>query len=423
MAPHHEQPGLEVGVQPNDKFIPGSLGGIQGYSTAAMANTSTNLHPATEGHALHLANEGNSSDNPFSNSADIVSNSPPNSEQFGSPHYSSSQVPQASSISPSTAGRASPSNYSLSNTPQPSSISPPAQERSAYFGYTTAAQNTHNSPLNVNRDVLSDFSRSNSANSRNRVQAPQKIDAGYGYAPSKYSPVPGYYKTYDGREKGGKHICGLKLATFLWLLAFAIVILVAGLGLGLGLPMAVNNAKKEAAASASAVAASASAAYLKQNASPTSNVPMPTAGQATAGVTSIVTSMITASAKPTTTSSGPYTADPSPSTIARDCTSPKKFTIGGKYENTFSITCNKDFVPPSVGFVDIIALTVYSINDCARACASYNRNIGGGNKCIAAAFDANWAAVGKDAGNCWLKNTTATIKDGAGTQAVILLEA
>lgn len=180
-----------------------------------------------------------------------------------------------------------------------------------------------------------------------------------------------------------------------------------------------------AAVSASGVAAavaSASAANLKQNASPTSSIMAHTSV-----VTSVVTSSIPAStgATPTTTSSSAtFTADPSPSFIPRDCTTPKKFTIGSIYQNTFNVTCNQDFTPPVIGGNDdIIALTVYSVNDCVRACASYNRNIGGGGKlCLGAAFDANWAAVDKDGGNCWLKNNTSVIKGGSNTQAVILLQ-
>lgn len=171
-----------------------------------------------------------------------------------------------------------------------------------------------------------------------------------------------------------------------------------------------------AAVSASVVAAaiaSASAANSMQNPSPTSNV-----------ITSVITSNMPAStsATPSTTSSsGAYTADPSPSFIARDCTTPKTFT-GGTFQNTFNVTCNQDFTPPIIGGNnDIIALTVYSVSACAKACFSYNRNIGGGNLCIGAAFDANWSAVNKDGGNCWLKNTTSVIKGGSGTQAVILL--
>lgn len=213
MAPHSEQPGLEVGAQSNDKYMPGTL--LQGYSTAAMAHTSTNFHPATEGHALHLANEGISNrENPYSNSAHITPNLHPVAEGHVSPAYSSPHLAQASSISHSTAGRSSPSGYTNSNTAQPL----------------------------MSRQSPSDFSRSNSASSANQLQRPSKTAAGY--APSNFSGLPG---PYEDREKGqsGRTICGLGLATFLWLLALVTVILVAGIGGGVGGTIAVNNAKKE----------------------------------------------------------------------------------------------------------------------------------------------------------------------------------
>lgn len=246
MAPYSEQPGLEVGTRPNDKYMPGAL--LQGYSTAAMAHTSTNFHPATEGHALHLANEGNSNgENPFSNSAQTTPYLNPVAEGYTSPSYSSPHSAQASSISHSTAGRTSTSNYSFSHTPQTPSVVPPAPERNSPSGYASSYL-THTTPVSqptANRQSPSDFSRSNSAGSANQLQKPQHIAAGY--ASSNISGLPGPYKSYEDREKEktGRTICGLGLATFLWLLALAIVILVAGIGGGVGGTIAVSNAKKE----------------------------------------------------------------------------------------------------------------------------------------------------------------------------------
>lgn len=243
MAPYSEQPGLEVGVQPNDKYMPGAL--LQGYTTAAMAHTSTNFHPATEGHALHLVEEGNPNrGNPFSNSARIAPNLHPVAEGYTSPAYSSAQI---SSLSHSTPGRVSPSNYSFSTTQQAPSIVPPTPERNSPSGYASSIPG-HITPMPqpiMNRQSPSDFSRSNSASSANQLQRPQQFAAGY--TPSNLSSLPGPYKSYEDPAKGGRGgtICGVEFATFLWLIAFAIIILVAGIGGGVGGTIAVNNAKKE----------------------------------------------------------------------------------------------------------------------------------------------------------------------------------
>lgn len=65
-------------------------------------------------------------------------------------------------------------------------------------------------------------------------------------------------------------------------------------------------------------------------------------------------------------------------------------------------------------YVDIAALTVFSFEDCMRACASMTRNalLAGANaagpKCAGVEFNVDQTfEVQANGGNCWLKNTTA----------------
>lgn len=51
---------------------------------------------------------------------------------------------------------------------------------------------------------------------------------------------------------------------------------------------------------------------------------------------------------------------------------------------TWDLICGSDFVGPSI---DILAATAYSWRDCARACATYNRN-SGSNGCVAISYNA-----------------------------------
>lgn len=55
---------------------------------------------------------------------------------------------------------------------------------------------------------------------------------------------------------------------------------------------------------------------------------------------------------------------------------------------------------------DIIAIIAYSYTDCAKACASYNRNLGRIG-CRAAVFNNDLAgSVTANYGTCFLKNST-----------------
>ncbi|PVH67602.1 hypothetical protein DL98DRAFT_443216, partial [Cadophora sp. DSE1049] len=65
--------------------------------------------------------------------------------------------------------------------------------------------------------------------------------------------------------------------------------------------------------------------------------------------------------------------------------------------SVFAVICGRDYPGASN---DILAVTAYSLTDCARACASYNRN-SGSKICRGAAFKADLTAnVPVNFGNC-----------------------
>ncbi len=134
----------------------------------------------------------------------------------------------------------------------------------------------------------------------------------------------------------------------------------------------------------------------------------------------IATSTVTVTANPTPTTGSP-TGSASPSgtsaeftaptdvVVALDCptidTSTQVITLGD-HISTFQINCNTDYNGQGI---DIVAVTVYSLRDCMRSCASYNLNSNTTN-CAAVEFAADLdAVVPNDYGNCFLKFGTGEI--------------
>jgi hypothetical protein len=94
--------------------------------------------------------------------------------------------------------------------------------------------------------------------------------------------------------------------------------------------------------------------------------------------------------------------------LALDCPAidgQNQTVILGAQSSTFKVECGVDFL----GRVTIMAVTVYSLEDCLRACASYNRN-SNSKGCIAVEFGANMTFLEpNDFGTCFLKNGTGTV--------------
>ena len=55
---------------------------------------------------------------------------------------------------------------------------------------------------------------------------------------------------------------------------------------------------------------------------------------------------------------------------------------------------------------DILAVTAYSLTDCLKACASFNRNANTNDECKGVVFDAQLSYAHIYAGTCFLKRST-----------------
>ncbi|CZR61210.1 uncharacterized protein PAC_11106 [Phialocephala subalpina] len=220
-------------------------------------------------------------------------------------------------------------------------------------------------------------------------------------------PAPSYDGSYGYQDQGQapvkeKSICGLRTTTFFLVLALILVILAAGIGGGVGGTMAVNNAKNSAKASNSTIT-TITTTITAIAASTTSGSASSTSSSAAASSTARVTV-------------------PTNGTIALSCPSLNNANLAVSLTttSTFTVTCGRDFV--AINHVtDILAITVYSIDDCAKACASYNRNLGSVG-CVAATFNADLSQVPLNFGTCWLKNGTGTVtSSSSNTLAGLLL--
>lgn len=81
------------------------------------------------------------------------------------------------------------------------------------------------------------------------------------------------------------------------------------------------------------------------------------------------------------------------------------FTVFLVATSDFTVICGRDYPGPSI---NILAIVAYSLKDCAKACASYNKNANS-IKCKGAAFSTDLTNdVPVNYGTCWLKNNTAS---------------
>ncbi|CZS89596.1 uncharacterized protein RCO7_02513 [Rhynchosporium graminicola] len=227
--------------------------------------------------------------------------------------------------------------------------------------------------------------------------------------PQSAVPPNYYYASPESDARKQRTICGVRPATFFLSLALVVVTLVAAIGGGVGGTMAVNNAKSANVVNSNA-AVCTSTVFSTASATPTSLDAFPSS---------------TASGTETSPTSSSSTTSsiimvPTAGTVFLDCPTIDgtqiQMNLGSPY--VFNLVCGRDF-PGAKN--DIVALTVYSVDDCARACASMNRN--SGNKiCKGAAYKSDLTLnVPVNYGNCWLKNTTSTPSDTKGKNDLVAL--
>ncbi|KAH7323592.1 hypothetical protein BKA65DRAFT_71369 [Rhexocercosporidium sp. MPI-PUGE-AT-0058] len=226
-------------------------------------------------------------------------------------------------------------------------------------------------------------------------------DKFYSDQPQEAVPPQYYHGSPEGDRRKERTICGFRAATFFLSLALVLVILAAAIGGGVGGTMAVNNAK-------SANSNSNGAAFTSTVISTYTTTATPVSGASASGTAT------------KTSTSASILSVPTSGTLALDCPNIDNTELRMTLIETsvFTVVCGRDY-PGAKN--DIIAVTVYSLADCARACASYNRN-SGSEICKGAAFKTDLLAnVQVNFGNCWLKNNTNTPSSGSSNTLAALV--
>ncbi|PVH83239.1 hypothetical protein DL98DRAFT_513502 [Cadophora sp. DSE1049] len=223
-------------------------------------------------------------------------------------------------------------------------------------------------------------------------------DKFYSDRPQEAVPPQYYYGSGEGDARKERTMCGVRPATFFLSLALVLVILAAAIGGGVGGTMAVNNAKSE-----------------NSNEAAISTITITTTASPATGT------IASASASGSSTStSASIISVPTAGTVALDCPNIDNTELRMTLVETsvFTVICGRDY-PGAKN--DILAVTAYSLTDCARACASYNRN-SGSKECKGAAFKNDLSYnVPVNYGNCWLKNNTQSPSSGTSNGLAALL--
>ncbi|KAI1842515.1 hypothetical protein JX265_012673 [Neoarthrinium moseri] len=222
---------------------------------------------------------------------------------------------------------------------------------------------------------------------------------GYGHDQHQYvatavtpAQAPSHYAYAEHvPEKKSNRICGLARSTLILLVILGVVVIAAAVGGGVGGTLAVQKA----------YAQGSSATTSSTTPAPTSSAVATASGEAAQTQSP---SSTTSSASGTATSSS-FISVPTYGQLALDCPnidSQQREIKLGQQTWSFTLHCGQDYN----GAVDILAMTVYNLDDCLRGCASYNRNSASSN-CVGVEFSGNMASeVSANYGNCWLKNST-----------------
>lgn len=241
------------------------------------------------------------------------------------------------------------------------------------------------------------------------ASAPQVLDQPQpGYTTDK--PVDAYYP-HPGAETQGqalkpvqKKVLGIPSTTF-WIATGFAVLVVLGIALGAGLGVGLSN-KGQSQTSPSTPATSASSLAPSDT---TTAPPTPTKS---------TTASTTSSAFVTSGTTG---------LAANSCnfTTPKTYYAPdgtGFTEYCFTDWPNREAAADGVGNVtDLRAATVYTFEDCMQKCLDYNESfVSGATRCTAITYNSNLTsiiAVGRQGGNCFLKNKRGVYQQGSAESA------
>lgn len=212
---------------------------------------------------------------------------------------------------------------------------------------------------------------------------------------AEYHHTPSNPDPEREEKRPARRILGLSVPIF-WTLVVIAILVVLGTGIGVGLGVRLNQEKKSSSADSTPTPTPTNAAESPADADP--ERPRQSSDS---------------SEPPTSTTSAPVTSG-TVGIAANSCnfTTPRTHTTDDGTH--FTQFCFTDW--PGGGSAhdgrgkveDLRRLTKYTFEDCMDACISYNDDLeDGGTACMAVAYNSNLTsviAVGKQGGNCFLKN-------------------
>jgi hypothetical protein len=258
----------------------------------------------------------------------------------------------------------------------------------------------------------------------NGASAPQVVDEDVPYAEAhgiteKYAAYPHIQPLDPSGQPPKEKILGLSKKVF-WIVLVLVLLVVLGVGLGSGLAVGLKHGNKSSAT--------------------TQTLPLPTP---VATTTRPSDAGQTNSRDPSTQASNPSVSASSTSTLSAPVTS----GTTGVAANSCNFTLPKTYYAPSgTGFTqycftdwpndspaadgrgnitDLSRAIVYTFEDCMQECLDYNERLAEGRtRCTAVTYNANLTsivAVGRQGGNCFLKDKRAVNEQGSAESACAAL--
>ncbi|KAK5655505.1 hypothetical protein OQA88_5776 [Cercophora sp. LCS_1] len=221
-----------------------------------------------------------------------------------------------------------------------------------------------------------------------------------------YNPVPPPPPPKDVEET--KRIMGLRRPTFWLIVVLVLVVIIAAVGGGVGGSLAVEKARQDAIAQQ----AGTSSLSAGGTTSPSSTSRAPQAG---------TTAASSQGSAPTIGTVNGAIVVPTVGILPLECPglTGSQQTVTYKEKSwTYRLSCGTDYAAN-----DTVALVMYTLTDCLKACSSYNMNLDlfrpGTKKCLGVTFNKNLEnSVRVDFGTCWLKDTVADPKSRSQTDLV-----
>lgn len=223
-------------------------------------------------------------------------------------------------------------------------------------------------------------------------------------------------KSTKEKEKKNK-IAGLPVAGF-WLLVGGSMLLMLGVSLGVGLGLGLSSQRSAQSSSTAASSVSSGSAL------PTFTTTLIAGGQGQITASSPTSSSPTRSSSSSSSSSAPVTSGTT-GLSANSCTSTAVRTYISASGTSFTEYCftdwpNREAAADGNGTIaDISRTTVYTFEACMEACVAYNSE-DPVVQCAAVTYNSNLTsivAVGRQGGNCFLKDKKGVDRQGSAESA------